>query len=164
MGNVHPLDILQGYRLGSRQATTELQRPDIPSIHINFKVLDLIATVQAKPGQAIILTGTAGDGKTYLAYKLIDALGLDRDQVVAAQALGGYNRDGIFTDLDLSADVLSVERVACLQTAMGTPGRLTLICVVYPQTVYTDLNGLWLLGTFGDENYRGHTSVGAGPE
>ncbi len=128
MDSVHPLDVLQGYRLGSRQATTELQRPDTPGIHINFKVLDLIAAVQAKPGQAIILTGTAGDGKTYLAYKLIDVLGLDRDHVVAAQALGGYHRDGIFIDLDLSAGALSVERVARLKTAMGTPGRLTLIC------------------------------------
>jgi hypothetical protein len=128
MGDVHPLDVLQGYRLGSRQATTELQRPDTPGIHINFKVLDLIAAVETKPGQAIILTGTAGDGKTYLAYKLVDALGVDRDQVLAAQALGGYNHHGIFIDLDLSAGVLSVERVARLQTAMGTPGRLTLIC------------------------------------
>jgi hypothetical protein len=128
MGNVHPLDVLQGYRLGNRQATTELQRPDTPGIHINFKVLDLIAAVEAKPGQAIILTGTAGDGKTYLAYKLLDALGVDRDQVLAAQAFGGYDHDGIFIDLDLSAGVLSVDRIARLQAALSTPRRLALIC------------------------------------
>jgi hypothetical protein len=38
----HPLDILQGYRLGSRQATVELQKPGVPGIHIPFPALDLI--------------------------------------------------------------------------------------------------------------------------
>jgi hypothetical protein len=36
--------------------------------------------------------------------------------------------------------------------------------LVYPPIFSTDLDDLWLLATFGDEDYRGHTSVGVGPE
>ena len=126
--SLHPLDVLQGYRLGSRQATTELQRPDTHGIHIDFQVLNLIPLVETQPGLAIILTGTAGDGKTYLAYRLIEALDLDQYAVLAAQSNGGYDHDGVFIDLDLSAGVLSAERVARLHRALTTPQRLTLIC------------------------------------
>src|SRR5512135_1923532 len=96
---MHPLDLLLGYRLGSRQATTELQQSGAPSIHIEFDVLRLVERIRRRPGQAIILTGTAGDGKTYLAYRAIEALGLDRDSVLRAQRRGGYEQDGMFIDL-----------------------------------------------------------------
>jgi hypothetical protein len=39
---IHPRDILQDYRLGSRQATVDLQKAGVPGIHIPFRVLDLI--------------------------------------------------------------------------------------------------------------------------
>lgn len=127
MTSSHPLDVLLGYRLGSRQATTELRSPGV-GIAIEFQVFKLIDAIKAQPGQAVILTGTAGDGKTYLAYRLIDSLDLDQYDVLAAQASGGYDRDGVFIDLDLSAGALSAERVERLRRALAEPGRLTLVC------------------------------------
>jgi hypothetical protein len=124
----HPLEILRGYRLGSRQATVELQRDDAPGIHIEFALFQLVDHVRQQPGQAVILTGTAGDGKTYLAYRVIEALGLDKTAVRRAQPAGGYDQDGIFIDLDLSAGSLSKERLTTLITRLNQPQRLTLIC------------------------------------
>ena len=46
MTQIHPLDILQGYRLGSRQATVELQNPNAPAIHVDFEVLRLVEDVK----------------------------------------------------------------------------------------------------------------------
>ncbi|PLS78253.1 MAG: hypothetical protein CYG59_19495, partial [Chloroflexi bacterium] len=125
---VHPSDVLQGYRIGSRQAVVELQQAEYPAIHIDFKVLGLIHDIQQRPGQAVILTGTAGDGKTYLAYQLVEHLGLDKAVVLKAQHLGGYDQDGVYIDLDLSAGALTDERVRRLHTVLTTPGRLTLVC------------------------------------
>lgn len=125
---IHPLDILQGYRLGSRQATVELQRTDVSGIHIEFDVFKLVDVVRQQPGQAIILTGTAGDGKTYLAYRIMDALGLDETTVRKAQVTGGYDQDGVYIDLDLSAGTLDHERQKRLYQALSQPGHLTLIC------------------------------------
>ena len=125
--SIHPLDTLQGYRLGSRQATVELQKPGVPGIHIPFRVLDLIDRL-AQGGQAVILTGTAGDGKTYLAYQILDELDLDRNAVLQAQRGGGYDRDGFFIDLDLSAGALSDARVERIASALAAPGQLSLIC------------------------------------
>lgn len=124
----HPLDILQGYRLGSRQATVELQRDDAPGIHIEFALFQLIDHVQQNSDQAIILTGTAGDGKTYLAYRILDALGLDKTTVRQAQPTGGYDQDGIFIDLDLSAGALTEQRLETLAARLHHPQRLTLLC------------------------------------
>lgn len=125
---MHPLDILKAYRLGSRQATAELQRTDMPAIHIDFRVFQLVEDVQQRSGQAVILTGTAGDGKTYLAYRIIEALGLDLEAVRRAQARGGYDQAGVFIDLDLSAGPLTTERVERLCDALAQPECLTLIC------------------------------------
>jgi len=125
---IHPLDILQGYRLGSRQATVELQRTDVSGIHIEFDVFKLVDVVRQQPGQAIILTGTAGDGKTYLAYRIMDALGLDKTTVRKAQVTGGYDQDGVYIDLDLSAGTLDHKRQKRLYQALSQPGHLTLIC------------------------------------
>ena len=36
--------------------------------------------------------------------------------------------------------------------------------MVYPRTVYTDLNALRFLGAFGDKDSRGQESMGPGPE
>lgn len=127
MATIHPLDILQGYRLGNRQATVELQRTDVPGIHIEFDVFKLVDLAQ-QTGQAIILTGTAGDGKTYLAYRVMDSLGLDKTVVRQAQASGGYDYDAVFIDLDLSAGVLNDERQKRLYQALNQPERLTLVC------------------------------------
>lgn len=124
---IHPLDMLQGYRLGSRQATVELQKAGAPGIHIPFLVLDLIDQLTVG-GQAVVLTGTAGDGKTYLAYQILEALDLDRDAVLRAQRTSGFDQDGVYIDLDLSAGALTESRVARLARALAAPGRLTLIC------------------------------------
>lgn len=124
----HPLDILQSYRLGSWGATTELQSSDLPRVHIDFKVLKLVDDVLSARVRSVILTGTAGDGKTYLAYKLIDRLGLDRATVLAGQRSGGYDKEGVFIDLDLSAGQLTEERVDHLHAALTAPDRLTLVC------------------------------------
>jgi len=125
---MHPAEILQGYRLGGHQATVELQKAGMPSVHIDFDVLRLVEDVRAGNVKAVILTGTAGDGKTYLAYRVIDALGLDRAAVAAAQSQGGYNQDGVYTDLDLSAGPLTSARVQRLHQVLSKPGRLTLVC------------------------------------
>lgn len=128
MADTHPLDILQSYRLGSRQATAELARTDAPAIHIDFDVLRLADDVSSRPGQAIILTGTAGDGKTYLAYRILNALGIAREAVRDAQVTGGYDREGVFVDLDLSAGPLTNDRVQRLHRVLSQPQRLTLVC------------------------------------
>lgn len=125
---MHTLDLLQSYRLGSRQATVELQRQDAPAIHIPFDILKLVEDVKEQHVRAIILTGTAGDGKTYLAYRIVDALGLSRNDVQQAQAGGGYRHEGVFIDLDLSAGSLTEHRVRDLYEAFHRPERLTLIC------------------------------------
>lgn len=125
---MNSLEILQGYRLGGHRATVELQKAGAPGIHIDFDVLKLVGDVEAGEVRAAILTGTAGDGKTYLAYRVIDALGLDRATVAAAQSAGGYDQDGVYIDLDLSAGPLTVERVQRLHQVLTTPDRLTLIC------------------------------------
>jgi len=125
---MHPLDILQSHRLGSRQATAELARADAPAIHIELNIFRLVEDVQSHPGQAVILTGTAGDGKTYLAYRILEALGIPRAAVRDAQRAGGYDQDGVFVDLDLSAGPLSDERVRRLFQALSQPQRLTLVC------------------------------------
>lgn len=125
---MHPLEILQGYRLGGRRATVELQPTDVPGIHIEFNVLRLVDAVREGKSPAIILTGTAGDGKTYLAYRILAALGLERAKVAEAQARGGYDRDGVFIDLDLSAGALSPSRVQRLYQALSAPAGLTLVC------------------------------------
>ncbi|TEU10467.1 MAG: hypothetical protein E3J21_26325 [Anaerolineales bacterium] len=122
---MHPLEILQGYRLGGHQATVEL---GAPIIHIDFDVLKLVEDIQAGKVKAVILTGTAGDGKTYLAYRVIGALELDRTTVAAAQAEGGYDQGGTYIDLDLSAGPLTDARVRRLHQVLSTPGRLTLVC------------------------------------
>ena len=36
---MHPLEILQGYRLGGHRATVELQKVDKLGIHIDFSLL-----------------------------------------------------------------------------------------------------------------------------
>lgn len=128
MTHIHPLDLLQGYRLGSRQATIELQRVDVPGLHIDFQVLRLVEAVQQGQVKAVILTGTAGDGKTYLAYKIIEILGLDRARVLQAQPSGGFDAEGVFIDLDLSAGLLTEPRIHRLHEVLSTPQRLTLIC------------------------------------
>jgi hypothetical protein len=120
-----PFDTLRDYRLGSRQAQIELAEP---VIRIEFDVLRLVEDVQSRPGQAVILTGTAGDGKTYLAFLILDALGISRRAVRDAQVAGGYDREGVFVDLDLSAGPLSGERVQRLHHVLSQPQRLTLIC------------------------------------
>lgn len=125
---MHPLEILQGYRLGGHRATVELQRAGVPSVHIDFDVLKVAEDVRAGKVKAIILTGTAGDGKTYLAYRVMDALGLDRGVVTAAQVEGGYDLDGLFVDLDLSAGPLTDARVRRLHRVLTEPERLTLVC------------------------------------
>ena len=131
MSAINPFDILLGYRLGSRQATVELQRTDIPGIHVDFKVLKLVDDIQSTTTQprSIILTGTAGDGKTYLAYKIIEALGLNKDEVREAQKKCGYSKDGIFIDLDLSAGNMDEDRLRQLYLFLTNPERLSLICV-----------------------------------
>ena len=131
MSAINPFDILLGYRLGSRQATVELQRTDIPGIHVDFKVLKLVDDIQSTTTQprSIILTGTAGDGKTYLAYKIIEALGLNKDEVREAQKKYGYSKDGIFIDLDLSAGNMDEDRLRRLHLFLTNPERLSLICV-----------------------------------
>lgn len=126
--HLHPLDILQGYRLGSRQATVELQRDDAPGIHIEFALFQLVDHVRQQSGQAVILTGTAGDGKTYLAYRIMDALGLDKTTVRQSQPTGGYDQGGIFIDLDLSAGTLTGQRLDMLVARLHQPQRLTLLC------------------------------------
>jgi len=125
---MHPLEILQGYRLGGHRATVELQKAGAPGVHIDFDVLKLVDDVQAGKVKAVVLTGTAGDGKTYLAYHVIDALGLDRAAVAAAQAEGGYDRDGVYIDLDLSAGPLTADRVQRLHQVLSAPDRLALVC------------------------------------
>jgi hypothetical protein len=125
---MHPLEVLQGYRLGGHRATVELQKAGAPGVHIDFEVLKLVDDVQAGKVRAVILTGTAGDGKTYLAYRVIDALGLDRAAVAAAQAQGGYDRDGVYIDLDLSAGPLTADRVRRLHQVLSAPDRLALVC------------------------------------
>jgi len=114
--------------LGGHRATVELQEAGAPGIHIDFRVLNLVERVQADQVKAVILTGTAGDGKTYLAYRVIDALDLDQDAVRAAQREQGYDRDGIYIDLDLSAGALTDARVQRLHRVLSAPGRLTLVC------------------------------------
>jgi hypothetical protein len=129
---MHPLKTLQGYRLGGHRATVELQKVGTPSIHIDFDVLKLVEDIRADEVKAVILTGTAGDGKTYLAYHVIDALRdlreLDRTAVAAAQGEGGYDQGGIYIDLDLSAGALTDARVRRLHQALDVPDRLTLVC------------------------------------
>jgi hypothetical protein len=68
MGNIHPRDIGQAYRLGSQQAATELQQPAILRIHIEFEVINSRVDVSAKWGQAIFLTGTPTGGNAYLRH------------------------------------------------------------------------------------------------
>lgn len=128
MTYIDTFKILQGYRLGNSQATTELKPDDMPSIHIEFDLLKLVSQVQSQSGEAVILTGTAGDGKTYLAYRIIDALGLNSNRVRAAQLQGGYHDEGIFIDLDLSAGPLIAPRLRQLHQALSEPQRLTLVC------------------------------------
>lgn len=123
---MHPLEILQGYRLGGHRATVELQKVGAPGIHIDFDVLKLVQDVGEV--RSVILTGTAGDGKTYLAYRVICALGLDRAAVAAAQSEGGYDQGGVYIDLDLSAGPLTDARVQRLHQVLSTPDRLTLVC------------------------------------
>lgn len=127
---ISPYEILSGYRLGSRQATVELQRTDIPGIHIDFNVLKLVEDIKSgvQQAKAVILTGTAGDGKTYLAFRILKALGINLTAVRDAQQDGGYNRNGIFVDLDLSAGVLNESRVRILHQQLGSPTQLSLIC------------------------------------
>jgi len=125
---MHPLEVLQGYRLGGHRATVELQKAGAPGVHIDFEVLKLVDDVQAGKVKAVVLTGTAGDGKTYLAYRVIDALGLDRAAVAAAQVEGGYDRGGVYIDLDLSAGPLTADRVRRLHQVLSAPDRLTLVC------------------------------------
>ncbi len=125
---MHPLEILQGYRLGGHRATVELQPTGVPDVHIDFDVFKLVEDVRSNKVSAIILTGTAGDGKTYLAYRILAALGLERAAVAGAQGQGGYDRDGVFIDLDLSAGALTEARVQRLYQALSAPERLTLIC------------------------------------
>ena len=116
---MHPLEILQGYRLGGHRATVELQRSGAPGIHIEFDVLKLVEDIRSGRVKAVILTGTAGDGKTYLAYRVMDVLGLDRASVTAAQVEGGYDLDGVYIDLDLSAGPLTDTRVGRLHQALS---------------------------------------------
>ena len=123
----HPLEILHNYRLGSRQATTELQRSDQPALQIEFDVLKLVEDLKKQP-EAVILTGTAGDGKTYLAYKIIEALGLDLNKVRDGQAKGDYQLGKAFIDLDLSARPLDDNRVVEIGSALEKPDQLTLLC------------------------------------
>lgn len=127
---VSPYEVLSGYRLGSRQATVELQRTDIPGIHIDFNVLKLVEDIKSgtEQAKAVILTGTAGDGKTYLAFRILQALGIDLTAVREAQQDGGYNQNGIFVDLDLSAGVLNENRIRILHQQLNSPVRLSLIC------------------------------------
>jgi len=125
---MHPLEVLQSYRLGGHRATVELQKAGAPGVHIDFDVLKLVDDVQAGKVKAVVLTGTAGDGKTYLAYRVIDALGLDRAAVAAAQAEGGYDRSGVYIDLDLSAGPLTADRVQRLHQVLSAPDRLALVC------------------------------------
>jgi hypothetical protein len=47
MPTIHPLDLLQGYHLGNRQATVELQRTDILGIHIEFGRIEVGQNVGA---------------------------------------------------------------------------------------------------------------------
>src|SRR4051812_16913145 len=124
MTATNPLQTLLGYRLGSSMATTELQSSTSPAIHIDFKVLKLGDEARNQRGAAIILTGTAGDGKTYLAYRIIDALGVDRGEVLSAQHSNEYSGEAIFIDLDLSAGGLDQVRVDRLYQALASPGRL----------------------------------------
>ena len=123
---MNPTEILTGYRLGGHQATVELA--DSPGIHIDFDVLKLVPDIQSGTVRSVILTGTAGDGKTYLAFRILDALGIDRRAVIAAQAWGGYAQDGVYVDLDLSAGALTVDRIERLYTALSQPERVTLVC------------------------------------
>src|SRR5512140_3703400 len=104
---MNPIEILTGYRLGGHQATVELQQAGSPSIHIEFDVLKLIPDIQSGAVRSVILTGTAGDGKTYLAFRILEALEIDRRAVINSQASGGYARDGVYVDLDLSAGKLT---------------------------------------------------------
>ena len=53
----HPLDLLQGYRIGNRQATVELQRSDAPAIRIDFNVELLVEDLKQESGQAVIPRG-----------------------------------------------------------------------------------------------------------
>jgi hypothetical protein len=125
---MHPLEILQGYRLGGHRATVELQKAGAPGIHIDFRVLDLVKDIRAGQVKSVILTGTAGDGKTYLAYRVIDALELDHARIRAAQKDLDYDQDGVYIDLDLSAGALTDGRVQRLHQVLSTPGSLTLVC------------------------------------
>jgi hypothetical protein len=125
---MNPIEILTGYRLGGHQATVELQQTDSPGIHIDFDVLKLVPDIQSGTVRSVILTGTAGDGKTYLAFRILDALGIDRQAVIASQAMGGYAQAGVYVDLDLSAGALTMERVKCLHAALSQPERLALVC------------------------------------
>jgi hypothetical protein len=131
MSAISPFDILLGYRLGSRQATVELQRTDIPVIHVDFKVMKLVDDLRSSTNQprSVILTGTAGDGKTYIAYRIIEALNLNKDDVREAQKNRGYSKDGIFIDLDLSAGRMDEARLHQLHHVLAKPDRLSLICV-----------------------------------
>jgi len=131
MTTFSPFDILLGYRLGSRQATVELQRTDVPGIHVDFKVLKLLDDLQSSTNQprSVILTGTAEDGKTYLAYKIIEALKLNKEFVQEAQKKGGYSDGGVFIDLDLSAGRIDETRLRQLHQSLENPERLSLICV-----------------------------------
>jgi hypothetical protein len=126
--HISTYDVLLAYRLGSSAATVELQRADAPKIHIDFHVFRLVVDVVNNPEQAIILTGTAGDGKTYLAYRIIDRLSLDREEVKGAQRSGGFNQDGCYIDLDLSAGALTEDRIRSLYQALARPQILTLVC------------------------------------
>ncbi|HOQ29134.1 MAG TPA: hypothetical protein PLH36_10370 [Armatimonadota bacterium] len=128
MSQAHPLDVLQSYRVGSCGATTELQRAGAPGIQIDFAVERLVDDVVAGRVRAVILTGTAGDGKTHLALRILDALGLDRDAVTGAQQNSAYCKDGYLIDLDLSAGSLTPERVERLHASLASPDRLTLVC------------------------------------
>ena len=68
---------------------------------IDFAVERLVDDVVAGRVRAVILTGTAGDRKTHLALRILDALGLDRDAVTGAQQNSAYCKDGYLIDLDL---------------------------------------------------------------
>lgn len=124
----NPLDVLQGYRLGARRATVELQPTDAAAIHIDFDALRLAEDVAALNGRAVILTGTAGDGKTYLAQRMMIALGLDPQAVGSTLGSGAYDHDGIYIDLDLSSRPLTEARVRRLHAALSAPNVVTLIC------------------------------------
>jgi len=43
---MHPLEILQGYRLGGHQATVELRKAGAPSVYVDCNALKLVGDIQ----------------------------------------------------------------------------------------------------------------------